>query len=133
MGNFFHLTNRQETSEENRRHGEFHLILEAPDQKTALAMFKKRIQDFRKTGSLFEGKCRIYLTKTLEFDKIPDDEAVIVNFRSVAGDPLMPFIDCSIPTDENDNCTVMEWNDEVPETEGLKGELFLEFRSDRIE
>ncbi len=127
IGHFFHLTNRQEKAEEDRRHGEFHLLTEAPNQETALDLFRKRMQRFRKNRSLFEGYCRIYLTKLMEFHRIPDRDALLFHFKSQAGDPFMPFIDCTVPTDEKDRCTIMEWNDSVPETGGWKGELFLEF------
>ncbi|MEE4357697.1 MAG: hypothetical protein V2I97_14625 [Desulfococcaceae bacterium] len=127
IGVFFHLGDRQEKAEEDRRHGDFFLMTAARNQQAAQEMFRKRIQDFRKSGSLFEGECRIYLTKILEFEAIPDSEAVMLNFRSAAGDPVMPFIDCTIPMDESHHCTILEWNENVPEVEGMKGELFLEF------
>ncbi|MEZ4526615.1 MAG: hypothetical protein R2941_11905 [Desulfobacterales bacterium] len=127
IGHFFHLTTWQEKAGEDRRHGEFHMLAGAANQQAALALFRKRIERFRKNGSLFEGHCRIYLTKLLEFDRIPEGEALLFHFTSQAGEPFMPFIDCTVPTEESDHCTIMEWKDNVPETEGWKGELFLEF------
>ena len=47
IGKFLHATNQQRTKEENRRHGEFNLIIEADDEQTAVDKFKERIKDFR--------------------------------------------------------------------------------------
>jgi hypothetical protein len=128
IGNFFHLTNQQELSDIERRHGEFNLLVDADSQEKALALFKKRIVDFKKTGSLFEGECRIFLVKLMALSGIPKKEAVMINFKSIAGDPILPFIDCAIPTDDTDNCKIFEWKGNTPEIEGIKGELFITFQ-----
>ncbi len=54
IGKFLHATNQQRTKEENRRHGEFNLIIEADDEQTAVDKFKERIKEFRGKTELFE-------------------------------------------------------------------------------
>jgi len=65
IGNFLHLTNQQEISEEDRRHGEFNLIVEALNKDIAIQMFKARLIDIRETKEFFEGDCSIFLVKLL--------------------------------------------------------------------
>ena len=44
LGTFLHLTNQEERSESERRHGEFCLIVQAEDRDQAIRLFKERIQ-----------------------------------------------------------------------------------------
>ena len=55
IGNFHYLTNQQEKAEEDRRHGEFNLLIEAKEKKTAIQMFKNRIYELRESSDFFEG------------------------------------------------------------------------------
>ena len=41
--------------------------------------------------------------------------------------PLMPFISCTIPTNQSDWCSIREWEDNWPEIDGKKEQLFIEF------
>ena len=59
IGKFLHATNQQKTKEEDRRHGEFNLIIEADNEQTAIDRFKERITEFRGKTDLFEGDCFI--------------------------------------------------------------------------
>jgi len=65
VGHFFHLTNQQEISESDRRHGEFNLIVEADDARTAVHMFKERILALRQSKDFFEGDCSIFFVQLL--------------------------------------------------------------------
>lgn len=130
LGNFVHLTNLQDPSEFNRRHGEFSLIVKAEDSDAAVALFKARIQEARDASELFEGDCKIFFTQLLEFDTFPESHAVLVNFKSTAGDPAMPFIGCTLPNKEQEVCRIYEWNDRTPAIDGKEESLFAEFKSD---
>ncbi len=127
IGHFFHATNQQESDESHRRHGEFNLIVDADDETAALECFRARINDFRGISSLFEGKCRIFLSRLLKLDDLPRQEALMFNYKSIAGDPVMPFIGCANPSDVNDGCEIFSWNENAPEIEGQDGMLFMEF------
>ena len=51
IGKFLHATDQQRNQEENRRHGEFNLIIEAENEKAALEKFRQRIAELlRRTG-----------------------------------------------------------------------------------
>jgi len=100
IGNFLHQTNQEEASESERRHGEFNLIVQAETRDAAIRLFKERIQKQREISGFFEGDCSIYFVELLEFEKTPETEAMIINFKSIAGDPLMPFIACSVPNEQ---------------------------------
>lgn len=127
IGHFFCLTNQQETLEAERRHGEFSMVVEAEDKEVAYEKFKERILEFRKNSDFFEGACRIYFLQLLEFDSFPKKQAMMLNYKSTAGDPVMPFIGCSVPSDGFDFCRIHDWNNNQPEIEGQEQTLFLEF------
>ncbi len=127
IGNFLHTTNQQEASEADRRHGEFNLLVDAESRDGALQLFRERIQQFRSTTDLFEGECRIFLSRLLEFDTISSEHAILTNYKSVAGDPIMPYIGCSHPSEETDGCRIIDWNDNTPEIDGKEGRLFMAF------
>ncbi|GBC60153.1 hypothetical protein DENIS_1098 [Desulfonema ishimotonii] len=129
IGNFLHTTHQQEAAESDRRHGEFNLIIEAKNENAALDMFKKRILEFRNISSLFEGQCQVYLARLLKLDEVHSSEALMFGYKSVAGDPVMPFIGCATPSDQTDGCEIFDWNNNIPEIEGRNGMLFLEFKN----
>jgi hypothetical protein len=128
IGKFFYLTNQQEIEEQDRRHGEFDLIIEARDGETAFLRFKERIAEIRDKGDFFQGQTRVFFIQLLEFDRFPRTQALMLNLKSTAGDPLMPFIGCSIPSDQTDACRIYDWKNNEPEIDGQNEKLFLEFR-----
>ena len=127
IGHFYHFTNQQEDDEENRRHGEFHLIVGAESTEAAIAKFRERILHARENSDLFPGRGSIYFTQLLEFDQFPANTAMMLNFKSVVGDPNLPFIRCITPTEEANRCKIHSWDDNTPQADGKKEELFLEF------
>lgn len=129
IGKFFYLTSQQEIEEQERRHGEFDLIVEAVDGEAAFVKFKRRIEEIRDKGDFFQGQTRIFFIQLLEFDRFPRSQALMLNLKSTAGDPLMPFIGCSIPSDQADACRIYDWKNNQPEIDGQNEKLFLEFRS----
>jgi hypothetical protein len=128
IGKFLHATNQQRTQEKNRRHGEFNLIIEADDEKAALDKFKERIQEFREKTDLFEGDCFIYMVHFLELDRFPTDRARMLYYKSIAGDPVMPYISCSAPSGEADGCKILNWMENRPELDGQDTNVFLHFK-----
>ena len=129
IGNFFYVSNQEEANDVDRRHGEFNLMLEAESAEKAIDMFKSRIKALRNLRDFFEGDCSIYFTQLLEFDGVPRSEAMILNYKSFAGDPVMPFIGCIIPSDQADACRIYNWEDSTPEIDGQDQKVFLEFKS----
>jgi len=127
IGKFFYLTNQQEIEEQERRHGEFDLIIEAHEGETAFEKFKQRIAEIRDKGGFFQGQTRVFFIQLLEFDRFPRTQALMLNLKSTAGDPLMPFIGCSIPSDQTDACRIYDWRNNEPEIDGQNEKLFLEF------
>ena len=127
IGKFFYLTNQQEIEEQERRHGEFDLIVEAQEGEDAFMKFKQRIGELRDKGDFFQGQTRIFFIQLLEFDRFPRHQALMLNLKSTAGDPLMPFIGCSIPSDQADACRIYDWKNNEPEIDGQNEKLFLEF------
>jgi len=127
IGNFQHVSDQQESNENDRRHGNFSMMVEADTMENALDRFRERLANFRSSSSFFEGKCTIYIIQLLEFENFPTREAVIVNFSSFAGDPVMPFIACVVPDEDNNSCSIHEWNENQPTTEGRKDRVFIQF------
>lgn len=127
IGNFQYLTDQQNDSEHERRHGTFSMMIQAETADQALERFKQRLTDFRQSSAFFEGHCTIYISQLLEFDQFPENEAVMLNFKSYAGDPVLPFIACVVPNEQTNACTIHEWQDNQPMTEGREDSLFLEF------
>lgn len=128
IGSFFCLTNQQEILESRRRHGEFSMLVEADDRESAVFKFKERIEEFRRSSDFFEGKSLIFFLQLWEFDSFPQTHAMMLNYKSTAGDPIMPFIGCSAPIDGFDHCRIHGWNDNRPQIEGQDRHLFLEFQ-----
>jgi hypothetical protein len=127
IGNFQYLTDQQQGSEIERRHGLFSMLVRANTSAKAIEKFHERLTLFRQSSSLFEGQCKIYITQLLEFDHVPDDEAVMLNYRSYVGDPLLPHIACIVPTEQSNACTIHEWSKGQPLSEGREDALFLQF------
>ena len=128
IGNFVHLTNQEKESETERRHGEFNLVIEAETVEMAIDKFKAKITELRQTSNFFEGKCSIYFNELLGVDKFPQSSAMVLNYKSVAGDPLMPFIGCSLPTKENEACEIFDWSKAGSAQGEERDRLFLEFK-----
>lgn len=128
IGHFFHLTNQEEETETERRHGEFNLIVDAEDYETAVNMFRERILALKKSRDFFGGDCSVFFTQLLEFDGFPKDYAMMMNYRSSAGDPVMPFIGCTVPNDQTDACRIYAWEDSKPEIDGRRERVFLQFK-----
>jgi hypothetical protein len=129
IGNFIHATNQEETQETERRHGEFSLIIDAQDPYIALRSFRDRIVMYRETSDFFQGDCSVYLIQLFEFDRFPVGQAMMINYKSVVGDPLLPFIRCSLPNDLTDSCRLFDWKNNIPEIDGQTEKLFLQFEA----
>lgn len=127
IGNFQHLSDQQAGNEQDRRHGDFSMIVEADTVDAALDKFRQRLVQFKEGAAFFEGQCKIYISQLLEFDQIPQKEAVILNFKSYAGDPVMPFIACVVPSEQSNSCSIHEWQNNRPTTEGREDNVFIKF------
>ncbi len=127
IGNFLYLANQQENTEDERRHGEFNLIVEADSDDKAADLCRERIAELRASSDFFEGNCRIFFNQLIEFERIPNAKATLVNFKSIAGDPQMPFIGCTLPSDEADDCRIFDWDESHPEIDGEKDHPFMAF------
>jgi hypothetical protein len=128
IGKFLHATSQQKKEESERRHGEFNLIIEAQDKEAAVDIFKKRIVEFRETSDLFEGECSIYMVHLLELNDLPKDRAKMLYYKSIAGDPVMPYISCSAPSGETEGCKIVNWMERIPELDGQDAHLFIQFK-----
>lgn len=128
IGNFYYVSNQEEPSEDDRRHGEFNLMIEADSAEVALEMFRSRIVALRELRDFFPGDCSIFFSQLMEFEGLPRAEAMILNYKSYAGDPVMPFIGCIIPSDQVDACRIHSWKEGTPEIEGENQTVFLEFK-----
>ena len=129
IGKFLHMTNQQKAKESERRHGEFNLIVEAENDKAAVERFKERIVNSRENSDLFEGDSSIYIVHLLELEEFPSDRARVLYYKSIAGDPIMPYISCSTPDGESDGCRILNWMKNRPEIDGEDANLFIEFKS----
>jgi hypothetical protein len=129
IGKFLHMTNQQRTEEAERRHGEFNLIVQAQNSQEAMEHFRARIIDSRENSDLFEGECAIYIAHLLEMKEFPSERAKMLYYKSIAGDPIMPYISCSTPNGETDGCRILNWMQNRPEIDGEDANLFLEFKS----
>lgn len=127
IGNFQHVNDQQSDNENDRRHGSFSMMVSADAMNDALDKFRQKLTDYRKSTTLFDGKCTIYITHLLEFVTFPQDEAIMLNFKSFAGDPMMPFIACVVPTEQSNSCSIHEWDHGHPVTEGQMDTVFAQF------
>jgi len=129
IGKFLHMTNQQKADESERRHGEFNLIVQAENDQAAIERFKERIIDSRENSDLFEGDSSIYFVHLLELEEFPSNRARLLYYKSIAGDPSMPYISCSTPDGETDGCRILNWMQNRPEIDGEDANLFMEFKS----
>ena len=129
IAKFLHATNQQEIDESERRHGEFNLVIEAEDQDAAVSKFRQRIIEFRETSDLFEGASSIYMVHLLELNAFPKDQARMLYYKSIAGDPAMPYISCSAPSGESEGCRILNWMERKPELDGQDADLFIQFKA----
>jgi hypothetical protein len=129
IGKFLHMTNQQEKEESQRRHGEFNLIIQAENSQAAVENFKQRIIESREKSDLFDGECAIYFVHLLEMEEFPTQRARMLYYKSIAGDPVMPYISCSVPDSETDGCRILNWMKNRPEIDGMDANLFLEFKN----
>ncbi len=127
IGNFQYLTDQRNPSETDRRHGTFTMMVQADSADEALAKYRRQLRQFRDSAAFFEGLCTIYISQLLEFDKIPEEQAIMLNFKSYVGDPILPFIACVVPTEQSNACMIHEWQGNQPVTEGREDSLFLVF------
>lgn len=130
LGNFLFVTNQKAANIAERRHGEFNLIVEAQEEAIAIEKFRDRILKFKKESSFFEGACDIFFSRLLRFDDFPSDAAVMVDYKSFAGDPAMPYIQCSLPSAERNACIIHQWQENHPKSDGEENQLFLSFTDD---
>ena len=130
IGKFLHMTSQQKAEESERRHGEFNLIVEAENNQAAVERFKARILDSRENSELFEGDSAIYFVHLLELEEFPSDRARLLYYKSIAGDPVMPYISCSTPNGETDGCRILNWMQNRPEIDGEDANLFMEFKGE---
>jgi hypothetical protein len=130
IGKFLHATDQQKTREENRRHGEFNLIIEAENEKVAIEKFRERIVEFRETSDLFEGDCFIYMVHFLELVEFPRDRARMLYYKSIAGDAAMPYISCSAPSGKTDGCKILNWMENKPSLDGQDANLLFHFKAE---
>ncbi len=130
IGKFLHATDQQRIRESNRRHGEFNLIIEADSEKDAIDKFKERIVEFRETSELFEGDCFIYMVHLLELEEFPKDHARMLYYKSIAGDPAMPYISCSAPSGQADGCKILNWMESGPSLDGEDTNIFFRFKAE---
>jgi hypothetical protein len=129
IGKFLHATDQQHTDEADRRHGEFNLIISAENQDSAIDKFKDRITQFRQTSDLFRGDCFIYMVHFLELREFPKDKARMLYYKSIAGDPVMPYISCSAPSGEAEGCRILNWMENRPEIDGQDTNVFIHFKA----
>jgi hypothetical protein len=127
LGNFLFLTNQEAADPDARRHGSFSLVVNAENEAAAVALFRTRIEQYREDSSFFEGNCEIFFIHLMEFDRFPDSQAVMLNYRSLAGDPVLPYIECAAPLSDNNACKIHEWNQNQPATEGKTEKHFIRF------
>lgn len=127
IGKFLHATDQQNTVETDRRHGEFNLIIEAEDDNSAIDKFKERIEGFRGSSDLFQGDCFIYMVHFLELKEFPKDKARMLYYKSIAGDPAMPYISCSAPSGEAEGCRILNWMENRPKIDGQDANVFIHF------
>ena len=132
IGEFFFLTNQEEIEENERRYGEFNMVIDADTAQSAVDSFRQRIVEFREKSEFFTGECKIFFIRLLEFENFPRSRALVLNYKSTAGDPLMPFIGCTIPSDQTDACRIYNWKDNAPEIDGQNEQLFMSFKPKKL-
>jgi len=126
IGKFLHTTSQQAQKEFDRRHGEFNLIVAAEDKKDAIVKFKARITEMQASTDFFEGDSKVYIEHVLEMKAIPKAKAVLFNFQSMVGDPVIPSISCQSPSGDTDGCKILDWQKNRP---GFDGNAVIPFMS----
>jgi len=129
IGNFLVLTDQEKIQETDRRHGDFNLIVEAPDAPAALVSFKDCIVGYRRKKDFFQGDCSFFLIQLLEFDQLPANNAMLLTYKSTVGDPILPYISCLVPGEDTDSCRIFDWKEKRPQIDGQAENLFLEFQA----
>lgn len=129
VGNFLVLTDQEKIQETERRHGEFNLIVEAPNAPDALVHFKDCIVEHRRSSDFFQGDCSFFLIQLLEFNRLPTHGAMLLTYKSTVGDPSLPYISCLVPGRETDGCRIFDWEGKRPQIDGHAENLFLEFKA----
>lgn len=129
IGTFLQLTSQESPEELDRRHGEFTLLVAARNREAARDLFRARCHSLRETTDFFSGDCTLYLIQLVEMAAFPEDDPILINYKSFAGDPIMPFIGCARPSAGSDACKVYSWEENIPNIDGYTGEPFLTFRS----
>jgi hypothetical protein len=71
----------------------------------------------------------VFFNQLLGIEKFSKTKATMTNYKSIAGDPVMPFIGCSLPTSGGNACSVYEWKDVTLEIDSEKSDLFIGFKS----
>ncbi len=127
IGKFLHTTNQQEKDEAKRRHGEFNLLVSAPDQKAAVEKFRQRIEEAHESTDFFTGDAFVYLVHILEMEHAPEHRARMFDFQSVVGDPIMPTISCQAPVSDSDGCRILDWRKNRPGVDGQATIPFMKF------
>jgi hypothetical protein len=128
VGNFLVLTSQEQIAEKDRRHGEFNLIIETATKEVAIDLFQQKIKVLRDSTRFFEGDCSIFLIQLLEFDGMPKNLPLMLTYKSTAGDPMMPYISCLVPTELSDACRIFNWDNNRPEIDGNPEHIFLSFK-----
>ena len=65
----------------------------------------------------------------LELNEFPRDRARMLYYKSIAGDPSMPYISCSAPSGEADGCAILNWMENRPKLDGLDTNVFIHFKA----
>ena len=128
IGNFLVLTNQEKIAENERRHGDFNLMIEAPNAAEAIRCFRDAILNFQEQSDFFEGHCKLFLIQLLEFDQVPNQRAMMVSYKSTIGDPVMPYIGCLFPNSDTDGCRIYDWKDSQPQIDGRPEGFFMELK-----
>ena len=71
IGKFVHATNQEEVMEEERRHGEFSLIIDAETPLAALKKFRDKIVNYRATSDFFQGRLSIISDPAFRIRQVP--------------------------------------------------------------
>lgn len=127
IGSFLYLAGEEKAEEAQRRHGEFSLFVEAPTIETAIHRFRDKISEIHESGDFFDGRTSIFIHQLLGVERFPETAAMMLNFKSQAGDPVMPFIGCTHPTPESDDCKIYEWEEAGLKIDDEKRVLFMAF------
>ncbi|RTZ97462.1 MAG: hypothetical protein DSY90_07565 [Deltaproteobacteria bacterium] len=129
IGNFLVLTDQEKIAENDRRNGEFSLIVDAGNTSAALRSFKACILEYRLKKEFFQGDCQFFLIQLLELDRLPTSRAMMLTYKSTVGDPVLPYIGCLVPGEDTDGCRIFDWQDKRPQIDGQAEHLFMEFKT----